>query len=179
MKIDFKGMDKNEVILLIDYIENFNIHYDLLLRRYERFKEINYLGNSDIDVITYFDMVVVQLRAMCIESEWYKKNYTAQILLRKIGEGELAEKLDSVLDEEFFQWTSGFTIRKGLKELADQFICHYDNFDGKNKDGWAMASIIEKELKNPYAGKNLDYIMNKIVECIGTGLSLEHFSIEE
>lgn len=58
------------------YIKNFNIHYSLLLRRYSRFKEINVICGNDTDVITYFDMIIVQLRALCIENCRYKSNYT-------------------------------------------------------------------------------------------------------
>ena len=36
---------------------------------------------------------------MCIESAYLKKNYTAQILLRKVGEDELTEKPDAMLGE--------------------------------------------------------------------------------
>lgn len=88
-------------IRLLQYINNFNIHFSLLLRRYKRFKEINTIGNNDIDVITYLDMIVVQLRAMCIENERYKNNYTAQILLKKVGEEELATRIDEMLDQNF------------------------------------------------------------------------------
>jgi hypothetical protein len=69
-----------------------------LLRRYRQFREINRIDNKDIDVITFFDMIIVQLRAMCIENERYKSNYTTQILLRKIGEGTLANKIDNMLN---------------------------------------------------------------------------------
>lgn len=67
-----------------EYIHHFNVHYNILLRRYQRFVEIDEPLNNDIDISTYFDMIIVQLRAMCIESPKLKNNYTAQILLRKI-----------------------------------------------------------------------------------------------
>ena len=85
-EFDLEERNSDELMSLAEYIEHFNIHYRLLLRRYARFKEIDDVFNTDIDVITYLDMIVVQLRAMCIESPRLKKNYTAQILLRKVGE---------------------------------------------------------------------------------------------
>lgn len=154
---------------LNEFIKNFNIHYKLLLRRYERFKEINDIHNRDIDVITYLDIIVVQLRAMCIESKNYKKNYTAQILLRKTGRNEAADRLDLLLEEVFIPSTD-FTIRIAIKTLADGFICHYDNFDGPQKDKLSLAEIIEKKLRNPYDEKNLDYIMNTLISCIGSSI---------
>lgn len=173
MAIHIEQDNTDELIALAEFIEHFNVHYTLLLRRYERFKEIDDISNRDIDVITYLDMIIVQLRAMCIESDYLKKNYTAQILLRKLDEPQLANKLDSMLNEEFLTGCTGFTIKKALKILADGFVCHYDNFDGENKDAWAMAAIIEKQLRNPYDKRNLDYIMSTLIECIGDGLKIE------
>lgn len=167
-----------EVQSLLEYIDHFNVHFTLLLRRYKRFREIDDIHNTDIDVITYLDMIVVQLRAMIIESPNYKKNYTAQILLRKIGEDELANRIDSMLEEPFIP-ESDFTIRKAIKILADCFICHYDNFDGVDKDGWALASIIEKKLCNPYDNANLDHIMKVLIDCIGEGFTFRLVDADE
>ena len=171
-EFDLEERNSDELMSLAEYIEHFNIHYRLLLRRYARFKEIDDVFNTDIDVITYLDMIVVQLRAMCIESPRLKKNYTAQILLRKVGEGELAERIDTMLEEPFIP-ESDFTIRKALKTLADGFICHYDNCDGIDVDGWSFAEIIEKRLRNPYDMPNLDYIMKNIIDCLGEGLTIK------
>ena len=171
-EFDLEERNSDELMSLAEYIEHFNIHYRLLLRRYARFKEIDDVFNTDIDVITYLDMIVVQLRAMCIESPRLKKTYTAQILLRKVGEGELAERIDTMLEEPFIP-ESDFTIRKALKTLADGFICHYDNFDGIDVDGWSFAEIIEKRLRNPYDMPNLDYIMKNIIDCLGEGLTIK------
>jgi len=64
----------------LQYIKHFNIHYNLLLRRYQRFIEIDDIYNTDIDIITYLDMIVVQLRAICLESQNRTNNYTVQNL---------------------------------------------------------------------------------------------------
>ncbi len=162
-----------EQIKLVEYIENFNIHFALLLRRYRRFREINRIDNKDIDVITFFDMIIVQLRAMCIENERYKSNYTAQILLRKVGEGTLADKIDNMLSQEFLVGCTDFTVKTAIKTLADEFICHYDNFDGEKLHALSLAQIIEKQLKNPYDKTNLDYIMKVLIDCIGEGLTIK------
>lgn len=173
-EIDKDEKNIDELVELAEFIEHFNIHYKLLLRRYARFKKINDIYNTDIDVITYLDMIIVQLRAMCIESSYLKKNYTAQILLQKVGEEALAFKLDAMLQEEFLEDVMDLTIRNALKILADQFICHYDNFDGGDgKNRWTMAAIIEKELRNPYFKHSLDYIMKTLIDCIGDGLKIK------
>lgn len=173
-EIDMKEKDADEILALAEFIDHFNIHYQLLLRRYTRFKKINDIYNTDIDVMTYLDIIIVQLRAMCIESPNRKKNYTAQVLLRKLGEDKLADELDTMLNEEFLEGVLEMSIRKAIKILADQFVCHYDNFDGGDgKDAWAMCSTIEKQLRSPYNTHNLDYIMQKLIHCVGKGLTIK------
>ena len=59
---------------------------------------------------------------MCIESPKLKNNYTAQILLRKIGEHELADRIDTMLDQPFIAG-SDMTVKKPLKFLRmDLFV---------------------------------------------------------
>lgn len=165
---------ENELLLLSQFIDNFNIHFTLLLRRYKRFSEINTIRNNDIDVITYFDMIIVQLRAICIENNNYKKNYTAQILLEKVGEDALADRINNMLNKEFLIGYENFTVRKAIKILADEFICHYDNFDGEKLHAFSLAQIIENQLKNSYEKINLDYIMQELIYCIGEGLKIKY-----
>lgn len=165
---------ENEILELFEYIEHFNIHFRLLLRRYKRFKEIYSFSNAtNIDVITYIDMIIVQLRAMCIENERYKNNYTAQILLRKIGEDALANNIDKMLSEEFYDGSIQVSIKTALKIVADEFICHYDNFDGEKSHRISLAEIFINRLISPYEEENLDYIMKVLINCIGDGLAIQ------
>ena len=165
---------EDEMVELFEYIEHFNIHFKLLLRRYKRLKDIYSIQNAkDIDVITYIDMILVQLRAMCIENERYKNNYTAQILLRKIGEEDLANKIDEMLNEEFYDGSMQVNIKKALKILTDEFICHYDNFDKDKSHKISLADIFINILLSPYEEKNLDYIIKVLIDCIGEGLTIK------
>ena len=168
------GYTEEEMLELFEYIEHFNIHFRLLLRRYKRLKDIYSIQNAkDIDVITYIDMILVQLRAMCIENERYKNNYTAQILLRKIGEEDLANKIDEMLNEEFYDGSMQVNIKTALKILTDGFICHYDNFDKDKSYKISLSDIFINILLSPYEEKNLDYIMKVLIDCIGEGLTIK------
>lgn len=168
------GYTEEEMLELFEYIEHFNIHFKLLLRRYKRLKDIYSIQNAkDIDVITYIDMILVQLRAMCIENERYKNNYTAQILLRKIGEEDLANKIDEMLNEEFYDGSMQVNIKTALKILTDGFICHYDNFDKDKSYKISLSDIFINILLSPYEEKNLDYIMKVLIDCIGEGLTIK------
>ena len=154
------------------YLDQFSMHYKLLLRRYERFKEVNNINNLDIDVITYLDTLIVQLRAICIENEKLAKNYTIQNLLRHVKRDDLAKKIDDMLAEPFFSHRDDYDIRKALKTLADKYICHYDSIDIYDK---TASQMIENNLRSPYEPHNLDYIMNTVTACVKEGLSLKSF----
>lgn len=166
---------ENEILELFEYIEHFNIHFRLLLRRYKRFKEIYSFSNAtNIDVITYIDMIIVQLRAMCIENERYKNNYTGpNFYFDKIGEDALANNIDKMLSEEFYDGSIQVSIKTALKIVADEFICHYDNFDGEKSHRISLAEIFINRLISPYEEKNLDYIMKVLINCIGDGLAIQ------
>lgn len=171
-------MTLEEYLEIKPFIKHFCMHFDLLMRRYERFKEIDDPHNTDIDVITYLDMIIVQLRAMCIESSNLKNNYTAQNLLRKVGKQDLAEKIDAMLNETFYAGRD-YTIREALKKLADKLICHYDNFDGEHEFDLAVSDILMNNLRNPYEDKNLKYIMDVLTSCVYEGLYTKFFNEEE
>lgn len=170
---------EKEELLLLEYIKNFKMHYKLLLRRYRRYKEIYRIDNTDIDQITYFDMIIVQLRAMCIESPGLKDNFTAQNLLHRLCRDDLSNKIDAMLDESLIG-DGDFTIRKSLKTVADKLVCHYDYFD--IRDGLlSICETIEGNLQNPYVNENLDHIMDVLMSCVkeGIGLGLDDIGTEE
>ena len=152
-----------------EVLDNFLMHYNLLLRRYARFKEINQAQNTDISVLTFLDIIVVQLRAMCIESKNIEeKNYTAQRLLRMEGRDDLAQEIEKMLEEPFAE-IIGMTTRDALKYFADKYICHYDAFCRRDIN---LARIIEQNLRNPYGMINLAHIMYIVTRCINEGLGL-------
>lgn len=154
------------------FIKYFSVHYKLLLSRYMKYKSLEKINNDDIDLGTYFDIIIVQLRALCIESPHLENNYTIQTALRRMGKAEYADRIDRMLEQQFLPCADTFTTRKALKMLADKFICHYDNFDGANNEGWGFGVVIEKRLMNPYDNPNLDTIMSEIVECIYEGFDI-------
>ena len=53
MTLDAETAGIDNLTALAEYIDHFNVHYRLLLRRYKRFQEIDNIYNTDIDVITY------------------------------------------------------------------------------------------------------------------------------
>lgn len=166
---------------LLDYIKHFEVHWRLFLKRYKRYMKLQKLrNNDDLDANTYFDMLIVQIRAMCIENSKLKNNYTVQNVLKKIGREELASKIDNVLDMPFREYIidkstgNPITIKKVIKILADGFICHYDNFDGERDIERSFAIVIENNLRNPYYSVNLEFIISVVIDCVEQGFFNKH-----
>ncbi len=169
-RIDLKEKTDEEILFLSDFIEHFNAYYTLLLKRYARYKT-NVNGN-DIDANTYFDMIMVQLRAILAEDTdrcENRNNYTILVLLRLLKENEKIEMISAMLNKPFFS-DSDFSIRAAIKFYSNKCICHYDNLDGIKLGNRRLVEMIETQLKNPYADVNLNYIMKTLTDCLGEGL---------
>lgn len=96
-------------------------------------------------------------------------------MIHKVGEAKLAQKIDNMLDEYFYDGSLQVNVRTALKILADEFICHYDNFDGDKKHRLSLADIFMNHLRNPYEKTNLDYIMKVLISCISRGLTIKMY----
>ena len=121
----------------------FKEYLGLLLRRRDRFLEL-WTGQGDhpegprfdsigfLDSITYFEMLLVQLRAICIERKMV--NYTIQNFshLNKfdIGLEAVDDMLSQVIPYGDPIGDSRMPLRDAIKILTDKFICHYDNLEG-------------------------------------------------
>lgn len=160
-----------ELAKLASYINHFNTQYDLLIKRYEHLKEIDEPLEDNLDIGTYFDIVIVQLRAIFIENPKYSNNYTLQNIMKKIGKEEYAQELDDILSEEFLPEVAGLTIRDAIKFLADKFICHYDSSEGENSSNYGVALTIESRLRNPHSEVNLYTIMSRITTIVEKGIN--------
>ena len=168
------------------FIVRFLKNYQLLVDRYNRFKELGdvFYGEKDkkkiIDRFTYFDMIIVQLRAICIENEQNKNNYTLQNLLKKTGNDELVKQIDEILEQPFVEGidyaTSNnshkrpLTIRNAIKILADNCICHYDYMGENYSTITGISAYVEIELSNPHARINFDFLMRILSKCVNEGL---------
>lgn len=184
-----KSEEKQEdnLLELMLYQDKFMKNFYLLLRRYKRFKEVDKQGNRDIDVVTYFDIIMVQIRALLIENPVYKKNYTAQIFLKNFKRQELSKKIDDMLETQFFEeemfiikTKNGgkekipLTIKEVIKILTDKFICHYDSLEGNCICDLADADFYMNRFRDPWFKNNLDYIMDIIISCVGGYLNYDN-----
>jgi len=172
------------------HLEVFLTNFEMLVIRYKEFEKINCMCNNGklnihdkeihVRLLTYLDIILVQLRAMCIENKNLKNNFTLQNILIELGEEGLAGEVDKMLDEPFLflPWEEGgkrtenMSIKSSIKFLSDKFICHYDYFDKYKDFDPSRAGLIEVKLRNPYEKVNLDYIINKIIAIVEQGLSL-------
>jgi hypothetical protein len=117
----------NEQVDALDPLEKWMYkNIDLLIRRVKKLEQIK---SGTVDYWTYYDIILVQIRALFIESPRLKSNYTVQNYLIKIGENKLAEEINEYFDTEL---SPGITLREAIKVSVDKFIAHYDEIDDRD-----------------------------------------------
>ena len=135
------------------FIDHFQFSIELLALRLDKFKMISTkdLRENKTELFTYFDIIIVQLRAMFIENERYKTNYTFQNYLSLIGQEDKIEKITQYLnkpfiDENYTDKSGGvISIKTAIKILSDQYICHYDDTTYEEK---SLVHLISTQLAN-------------------------------
>ncbi len=106
--------------------EEFQKNLVLLVKRITKFDSIEKYSE---DYYVYFDMILVQIRAMFIENPRYKNNYTGQVYLRKLGMDKEVDIINSFLEEKIY---ADLTIKEAIRTIVDKFIVHYDPLNDKD-----------------------------------------------
>lgn len=153
----------------------FESNYCLMKERFKKYQEMNYRGNSSTDVITYFDILIVQLRSMCLERN-NERQCTVQRALKIVNRKDLADIIDNILNEPFSpnkimnEKGEALSIKEAIKIISDKYICHYDD-SAYFKDH--QERIIEEILRNPENDYSLDNIVNAIIKCVNVGFNMK------
>ena len=187
------------MLYLTEYQLYFNENYQLLRERYSRLLElIDEHQGYNLDVHTYFDMIMVQLRALLLDDKWNNnkafKSYTVQgILSMTIDDGvqsEIQKLLDTILikgpedcneclvsyncDEEIDDCPvkTDLTFQKAVRMITDKSICHYDNYYRVNASSWDCVQMVRRLLLNKTEPNNLFNIMNALFDLLKDGIEL-------
>lgn len=172
------NLNEQDIMILLKHkrcLNFFESNYYLMKERFKKYQEMNYRGNSSIDVITYFDILIVQLRSMCLERNT-ERQCTVQQALKIINRKDLADLIDTVMNKPFSpdriknEKGEALSIKEAIKTISDKYVCHYDN-STDSKD--CQERIIEEILRNPANDNSLDNIMNVIIKCVNVGFNIE------
>lgn len=109
--------------------ETFFSYYILLTKRAERLQTLNI---KSFDYQTYTDMCLVMIRALLIESERLKENYTLQNFLEKHERPDLVVTINDYIDQPINKL---MTLREALKIAVDKYIAHNDKMVFKDNEG--------------------------------------------
>lgn len=134
----------------------------------ERCARLRQVEQDPLSWITFFESIVVQLRAIVCENRGHvDKNYTVQGVLSRLGCVELRESFESFLDTNIGCDRSGYryTYREAIKRLADKFICHYDNYDITESQN-AVPIEIYCDLINILKTVAIEELVRKIVVTV-------------
>ena len=130
-----ENLSHDELMKFAKFSSKFICNLNLLKRRINKFlslPKISKTQEEECEWFTYYDAILVQVRALLIESKSRKKNYTLQNYLRLLNREKIADILDAYLDSDFDDEVvdkdtgKPLSIRSVIKFVADKFICHYD-----------------------------------------------------
>lgn len=138
---------------------------------------------EECEWFTYYDILLVQTRAMLIESKNRTTNYTLQNFLRKLGREKDAQIIDSFLNSPFDseikdESDNVISIRNVIKFVTDKFICHYDyTSDGDIE----LENKISKILTNldDYEKNNIHKILYVIIDLLKKLKNIDWSKIED
>ena len=134
----------------------------------DRCARLRSLKEDTLEWLTFFESIVVQLRAIvCENRDHVDKNYTVQGVLSRLGCAELRESFESFLDTNIGCDRSGYqySYREAIKRLADKFICHYDNYDLTESQN-AVPIEIYSDLIDILKTGALEVLVRKIVVTV-------------
>ena len=134
----------------------------------ERCARLRKLEQDPLTWITFFESIVVQLRAVvCENRDHVEKNYTVQGVLSRLGCVELRESFESFLDTNIGSDRSGrqYSYREAIKRRADKFICHYDNHDVTESQN-AVPIETYCDLIDILKMGAIDALVGKIIETV-------------
>lgn len=178
--MDEKLVTMEVELYLREYISYFNEYYGLLLERYERYKELRKTTNEiTLDIETYFDILIVQLRSMLLETRDNQNvafgNYTIRNIIFLGEDTSPWNDIESMLNEVLISGEGAMDnckVKDALKIIADKSICHHDNFHRKGKHSWELIQLLKSMLMDENAKINLDYIMKTITNILKGGVDL-------
>ncbi len=166
-----------------------NNNLTLLSERCARLRKLN---QDPLAWITFFELIVVQLRAIVCENKNHvEKNFTVQGVLSRLGCADLRDSFERFLDRNIGCDRSGcqYSYRGAIKRLSDKFICHYDNHDTTEfKDAvpieafWDLIGILNAEVIEVLVGKVIETIhqaMERNMEDFKHGLICRLFGSQE
>ena len=164
-------------LYFIEYSNHFNEYYQLLLDRYERFCELRESEEWSLDLDTYFEMIIVQLRALLLErgSNVVTGNYTIKNILSLSEDTEAWNVVEKTLNEVMISGNGikqDCLLRDAIKIIADKSICHYDNFYREGSHSWELIQLLKKMLMDKTEKVNLDILMKCIISILRDGVEL-------
>ena len=154
-----------------------------LTRLVDRSARLCEFDEDPLSWITYFELIVVQLRAIACETQsaTSKKNFTVQGILTRLGENELREQFNQFMNITIGRDRLGrqYSYRDAVKTLADKFICHYDNYD-ETEDDNAIPIDVYMDLIAIFKAGALECLVWKVVETVRQAMNhnLETFKKE-
>jgi len=138
--------------------------FDNLELLVKRVNELKLTKPGTLGYWTYYDVILIQIRGMFIESPNRKKNYTIQNYLISLGQKEIADEIDNYLKKELYD---SMTLKEAIKVSVDKFIVHYDKVDEKEI---VIEHMCRVRLTEPDKEYNVANILCEFIDLLMEGI---------
>ncbi|OVY34648.1 hypothetical protein BME69_16080 [Klebsiella quasipneumoniae subsp. quasipneumoniae] len=139
-------IEKDGIFFPIKNIERlFNSKFISLRKKIHRFLDDDFDKKYDsLDKNVYLQSILVDCRAIFLESPWREDNATMQNIFKVRNFPGMAEKIDNAFNEKV---EGDITYREIIKDIVDKRIAHYDYVDDEieNKYLERLELIINRE----------------------------------
>jgi len=156
-------LDSKDRIKIETFFDKF---FKLLIMRKDKLKDTSL---DSLAFATYFDMILVQLRAICFENPSKEHNITVQNYLKKLLDNKGKQELDEYFNKDIYftnapdAETDQRTLKAAIKIIVDKRIAHNDNL---KQDEVFLIDEIQRILLTPSHKHYICAIVEGIEEII-------------
>ena len=141
--------------------EFFILFYNNFKNLCDRINRLEEFDKGTLDHLTYYEMILVQIRALFIENKRDKeKNITVQKYLIQSGHNNIVDEIESFLN---LYLSDNLTLRKAIKTCVDSFIVHYDNTTEEEKKIKELCYINFTDKNLVHIGSIVKELLEKII----------------
>lgn len=141
--------------------EFFILFYNNFKNLCDRINRLEEIEKDTLDHLTYYEIILVQIRALFIESERDKeKNITVQKYLIQSGHKDIVDEIESFLN---LHLSDNLTLRKAIKTCVDKFIVHYDNTTEEDYKIKELCYLNFTDKSKVHIGSIIKELLEKII----------------
>jgi hypothetical protein len=148
-------VEQENIFKKLRLVDVFTFNLELLSYRINKFSDMKSINYNKFEKYTYFDAIIVQIRAMFLEKK--SNNFTFQLFLKSEGRIDLAEKVNAYFDEPF-DATDIEARDNGDKFRSIRNVIKFIDYIDQGEQNYLVNILL-----NPYNNRYLPKLINEVL----------------